>query len=104
MRGQRLGGSRRLEVKIDRTPPKVTAKKTRFRVFATLRATDETSGVASIEYRYRVRFGHRTSVTAWATYTGGFVFAGASSRVVLQFRATDNAGNVSEIGTLHKRK
>ncbi|MGC5224457.1 glycoside hydrolase family 3 C-terminal domain-containing protein [Micromonospora sp. DT81.3] len=87
------------EVSIDQTAPTVNAERSRLRVFATLTATDETSGVASLEYRYRVRIGDRTTTTAWRSYEGPVISA-SGSRTALQFRATDNAGNVSEIGAL----
>ncbi|SIT83478.1 glycoside hydrolase family 3 C-terminal domain-containing protein [Microbacterium sp. RU33B] len=87
------------EVKIDGTAPTVTAERSRLRVFATLTATDETSGVASIEYRYSIRVGNRTVTTPWRTYRGPVLAAGGS-RIAFQYRATDNAGNVSETGTL----
>lgn len=86
------------EVKIDQTAPTVTAERNRLRLFATLSATDATSGVASIEYRYVLRISDQTVTTSWRTYRGA-VLAG-SSRSVLEYRATDVAGNVSPTGTM----
>ncbi len=85
------------QLKIDRTAPTASAERGRFRLLVTLTATDETSGVARIEYRYRLRVGNQTVTTPWRT-TGGTVVAGSSSRLVLEYRATDNAGNVSTVG------
>ena len=59
----------------------------------TLAATDETggSGVASTEYRI--------AGGAWTPYTGAVQVTGEGSRLV-EYRSTDEAGNVEEVKSL----
>src|SRR5690606_39660651 len=56
-----------------------------------LHATDESSGVASVEYQ--------VDGGAWLPYTTTVPFAERGEHTV-SYRATDVAGNVSEVGTV----
>ncbi|WP_164861520.1 glycoside hydrolase family 3 C-terminal domain-containing protein [Microbacterium sp. CPCC 204701] len=86
------------EVKIDSTAPTVTATRSWLRILATLTATDETSGVASIGYRHGIQVRGDTVYTPWRETRSGIVLA-RIPRLFLEFRATDGAGNVSEVQT-----
>jgi len=58
----------------------------------TLTATDDASGIASIEYR-------KVGAGGWTSYTGPVTFHGKKS-IDLEYRATDGAGNVSAVGAI----
>lgn len=73
--------------KVDSANPTVTATMDRFTRKVNATATDATSGVSSIE--------HRVGGGAWAGHTGSITVGDA--RTVVEFRATDQAGNVSGI-------
>ncbi|MDR1712231.1 MAG: family 43 glycosylhydrolase [Propionibacteriaceae bacterium] len=75
-----------LEVKIDKTAPSVSATLETDRS-ATVTATDATSGVASVEYRF-------DGTGSWTTLSGTSVAAPDSSAHTLNLRATDVAGLV----------
>jgi len=62
----------------------------------TLSATDDYSGVASIEYRTVKKPGATPS--AWQTYTGPIKVT--DSKTVVEYRATDNANKTSEVGSI----
>ncbi|MET0861974.1 MAG: Ig-like domain-containing protein [Microbacterium sp.] len=62
----------------------------------TLTATDDYSGVARIEYRTIGKPGATPS--AWQTYSGPLKVTGA--KTVVEYRATDNAGKTSEVGSI----
>jgi peptidoglycan/xylan/chitin deacetylase (PgdA/CDA1 family) len=82
--------TRSLEVKVDTKAPKVETTwdaKTRT---VTVKATDDGSGVKSVE--------HRTGSGAWQPYTGPIAVGADASAV--QVRATDAAGNVSPVSTV----
>ena len=73
-----------LTVKIDSEAPEVTGTVKSGKL--TLKATDEVSGVASIEYSL--------DGTTWKTYSAAVSVAGTPKTVT--YRATDVAGNVSD--------
>ncbi len=75
--------------KIDATVPTVAASESGRTV--TLTGTDATSGVASVEYQL-------AGASGWTAYSAPFAVPGTEA-VTVSFRATDNAGNVSETGT-----
>ena len=77
------------------TAPVVTAEPSKGRT-VTLNATDDYSGVASIEYRTIKKPGAAPS--EWQTYTGPIKLTGGKS--VVEYRATDNSGKTSEAGTI----
>ena len=78
------------EVIEDTTPPVVTADFDFATRTLTLAATDDLSGVASIEYRI--------GEGEWLTYTAPLAFeAGVAATV--SYRATDGSGNISEVAT-----
>ncbi|WES64351.1 RICIN domain-containing protein [Microbacter sp. GSS18] len=58
----------------------------------TLTATDDASGIASIEYR-------KAGAGGWTSYAGPVTFNGKKS-IDLEYRATDGAGNVSAVGAI----
>ncbi|WP_353829185.1 RICIN domain-containing protein [Agromyces sp. SYSU T0242] len=58
----------------------------------TLAATDDATGVSSIQYR-------TVGATNWSTYSAPVKFNGRKS-VDVEYRATDGAGNVSAVGTI----
>jgi hypothetical protein len=87
-----------VEIRLDRTPPTVTAERTRLRLLIAISASDQVSGVASIQYRYRLTVGERDITTPWRRYVSP-VLALPNARLVLEYRATDNAGNVSAVST-----
>ncbi|QHC61098.1 Ig-like domain-containing protein [Rathayibacter sp. VKM Ac-2760] len=62
----------------------------------TLTATDDYSGVATIEYRTVKKVGAAPS--AWQSYTGPIKVTG--SRTVVEYRATDNSGKTSAVGSI----
>ncbi|NYF11696.1 glucose/arabinose dehydrogenase/regulation of enolase protein 1 (concanavalin A-like superfamily)/putative cell wall-binding protein [Leifsonia sp. AK011] len=74
----------------DVTDPTVTASVSGRTV--TLTAEDTESGVASIEYQL-------SGESTWTTYTAPFEVAG-TDLVTVSYRATDNAGNVSDVATV----
>jgi outer membrane protein assembly factor BamB len=77
---------------IDETPPDVTASFEGARtVSVTIEADDDISGVASIEYRI--------GGGDWTAYTDP-VTVRRSPGLVMEYRATDEAGNVSDVQTL----
>jgi len=79
-------------VKIDTVDPTVTSATAGTTTkTVTLTATDATSGVASIEYQIG-------DATTWTTYSTPLTFDEVGTKVV-RFRATDVAGNVSDVGT-----
>jgi len=78
------------EVKIDATAPVVSGTPSASPRQVTVSATDATSGVASVEYR---------TGSAWVAYTGPVSVGPAATDV--QLRATDAAGNVSSVTTVH---
>ena len=80
------------------TAPVVTAERSKGRT-VTLDATDDYSGVASIEYRIVKKPGAAPSV--WQTYTGPVKLTDAKS--VLEYRATDNSGKTSETEVIAAR-
>jgi hypothetical protein len=61
-----------------------------------LSATDDYSGVAAIEYRTIKKPGAVPS--AWQTYTAPIKVT--DSKTVVEYRATDNAGKTSEVGSI----
>ncbi|SMH44212.1 Ig-like domain (group 3) [Rathayibacter oskolensis] len=61
----------------------------------TLNATDDYSGVAAIEYR-TIKKGGQPS--AWQAYTGPIKVTG--SKTVVEYRATDNSGKISEVASV----
>jgi beta-glucosidase len=54
--------------------------------------------VEAIEYRYRLKVGQRTYYGPWLEYRNPVNIVPARILLV-QYRATDVAGNVSEVGT-----
>ncbi|MBL0747088.1 ThuA domain-containing protein [Nocardioides baculatus] len=79
-------------VKIDTVDPTVTSATAGTTTkTVTLTATDATSGVASIEYQIG-------DATTWTTYSTPLTIDEVGTKVV-RFRATDVAGNVSDVGT-----
>jgi len=88
-----------VEVKVDRTRPVVSAERTRPWFLVRISATDEVSGVASVQYRYRIEAGRRDITTPWYDTGGQPVLDALSRRITLQYRAIDNAGNVSRVGS-----
>ena len=80
----------------DTTPPTVTAQVAgdgSEQVTVTLSADDgDGSGVDSIEWR-------EASASEWQTYTGPLTFDEPGDHTI-EYRATDNAGNVSDVGTV----
>src|SRR5690606_16156501 len=81
---------------VDTTPPTVTAQVAgdgSEQVTVTLSADDgDGSGVDSIEWR-------EASASEWQTYTGPLTFDEPGDYTI-EYRATDNAGNVSDVGTV----
>lgn len=77
-----------LQLNIDSTAPAVKAETTNAQL--ALSATDELSGVASIEYS-------TDEGATWQTYTAAVPFPTAPASI--QYRATDKAGNVSGVKT-----
>jgi hypothetical protein len=65
----------------------------------TLSATDDYSGVATIEYRTLKK--PRATPSAWQVYTGPIKVTDV--KTVVEFRATDNAGKTSEISSFSFR-
>ncbi|PPG08133.1 hypothetical protein C5C59_13125 [Rathayibacter sp. AY1F4] len=81
--------------RIDRTAPTVAAaQKSRYRV--TLTASDETSGVEKVEYRYQISVKGVTRMTPWLTYRSPVLF-GLPSYIKVEYRATDVAGNTGPV-------
>src|SRR5690606_39064223 len=79
----------------DETPPEVSASVDgdgTQTVTLTLTATDDDSGVASIEYS-------TDGGSTWTAYTAPVEFTD-EGEVTVQYRATDNAGNTSEPGSV----
>ncbi|GAA2026186.1 hypothetical protein GCM10009819_06650 [Agromyces tropicus] len=74
----------------DTTPPVVSASVDGRTL--TITATDDASGVSSIQYR-------TAGATNWTQYTAPVKFNGRKS-VDVQYRATDGAGNVSAVATI----
>lgn len=79
-----------LTVRIDSAAPVSSATIDEQARRVTLRAADDTSGVARIEYRVG-------ATGTWSTYAGSVVVGAASSAV--QYRAIDVAGNVEATNT-----
>ncbi|NYF10076.1 putative cell wall-binding protein/protocatechuate 3,4-dioxygenase beta subunit [Leifsonia sp. AK011] len=75
-------------IKLDKTAPTVESDLSDSNVL-TVTGADETSGVALLEYK----IGSGT----WTTYTSPVAVGGAAAMV--EFRATDAAGNVSTLGS-----
>ncbi|SFR91472.1 hypothetical protein SAMN04487846_0549 [Microbacterium sp. cf046] len=75
--------------------PVVTAEPSKART-VTLSATDDYSGVASVEYRTIKKPGATPS--EWQAYTGPIKLSGGKS--IVEYRATDNSGKTSEIGSI----
>ena len=94
-----VSGVTTVEIKLDRTDPVVSAQRTRWWFLVQITAADEVSGVASIQFRYVIERGRRDYTTPWYDTGGQPVFNVPGRRVDLQYRAIDNAGNVSDIGT-----
>ncbi|QHC58741.1 glycoside hydrolase family 3 C-terminal domain-containing protein [Rathayibacter sp. VKM Ac-2760] len=84
--------------KIDRTAPTVVATEQKSRYRLTLTATDATSGVDQVQYRYQIRYQGKMRMTPWLTYRSPVLF-GLPQYVKVEYRATDVAGNVSAVGT-----
>lgn len=82
------GPEGQLTIKLDKGLPTVSGSLTNRTV--TVTATDAVSGVASVQYRLG------TSGT-WSPYTAPVVVGNGPATV--QFRATDQAGNVSAVGS-----
>ncbi|WP_243076302.1 OmpL47-type beta-barrel domain-containing protein [Microbacterium sp. SS28] len=80
------------------TAPVVTSERSTGRTVI-LDATDDYSGVASIEYRIIKKPGAAPS--AWQTYTGPVKLT--DSKAVLEYRATDNSGKTSETEVIAAR-
>ncbi len=81
-------------VKIDAEAPMVAAAVSGDDpVSVTLVASDATSGVASRSYRVGTS-------GEWQNYTAPFTVAKTNAAQTVQFRATDNAGNVSAVGSV----
>lgn len=81
-------------IKFDATAPTVTAVPAKSGPTVRLEASDATSGVAIIQYRTITK----TKVGEWKTVNGPL--NGSSKSKTIEYRAIDNAGNVSAIGTL----
>jgi len=84
-------------VKIDGTAPVVAASEDRRKYRLTLTASDETSGVQTVQYRYQIRVDGKTRMTPWLTYRSPVLF-GLPRYVKVEYRATDIAGNTSPVG------
>lgn len=76
--------------------PTVTASGSIAKRTVTLKATDDYSGVATIEYRTTQKPGATPS--AWQPYTGPIKVT--DTKTVVEYRATDNAGKTSEVGSI----
>jgi hypothetical protein len=79
------------------SPPVVTAALQKHTV--SLTATDDYSGVAAIEYRTIKKPGAAPS--AWQTYSGPI--KATSSKLVIEYRATDSSGKTSEVESIAAR-
>ena len=77
-------------VKVDTTAPETAANLDGDQiVVVSLVGSDETSGVASKSYRI--------AGGAWKTYAGSFTVARSAVAQLVEFRATDKAGNTSAV-------
>jgi len=83
-------------IRIDNTAPTVAAARTGDHRLA-LSATDATSGVASIEYRYVLTVRNRSYPTGWRSYTAPIPAFGGRL-ITVEYRATDVAGTTSQVG------
>jgi beta-glucosidase len=83
-------------IRIDSIAPTVAAARTGDHRLA-LSATDATSGVASIEYRYVLTVRNRSYPTGWRSYTAPIPAFGGRL-ITVEYRATDVAGTTSAVG------
>lgn len=83
-------------IRIDSTAPTVTATRSADHRLA-ISATDATSGIASIEYRYVLTARNRSFSTGWRSYSAPVPALGGRL-VTVEYRATDVAGTTSAVG------
>ncbi len=84
--------------KVDSKAPTVKGAIDRKSKRLVITATDATSGVDSLEYRYLLKIGGRTYYGSWTDYRSPLI-VGLGIFVKVEYRATDVAGNVSAVGT-----
>ena len=83
--------------KVDATGPTVSGTIDGKAKRLVITATDATSGVDTIEYRYLRKVGSRTYYTDWTTYAWPLNLS-LGTLVQVEYRATDLAGNVGATG------
>ena len=92
--GGNVSAETQVAVKIDATAPTVSGAIDRRTKRFAITATDATSGVDTIEYRYFLQVGKRTYYDEWRTYRSPLL-VGLGIILKVEYRATDAAGNVS---------